>query len=169
MSVKDERYPNVRNFSNVASDNPSISIAFLPTKCTNFLRIWLLQAGLSQWTVSMIRLSLPFLLWIRVCEPQHGHTGGTVSTYLPRSRFSSTWGMIIFLFETAILHPMANSNSLIKVRLWREALETSHPSISIVSKIATGASSPKRVVVHWISRKMVSYCSSSNLKASPSL
>ena len=94
----------------------------------------------------------PLVSWILVGSPQQGHWCGITASIekLPRSRFSSTWGMIMFRLLTRIRQPGANSRSSMKDRLCRLALDTSHPSISTGSKMATGAISPVRPGVHSI-------------------
>lgn len=90
------------------------------------------------------------VLWIRVGCPQQGHSWGIMrsSEKPPRSRFSSTWGIIMFRFETLMRFPGINSSPSIKERLCRLARLTSQPSISTGSKIATGATSPVRLGFH---------------------
>ena len=157
------------NFSNAASDSPSMSIAFWLTKWTNFFSRRVSQSGLSQYSVLMMRSSpfSPFPLdsWMRVGCPQQGQTWGIVSTIEkpPLSRFSSTWGMIMFRLLTRIRFPAISSRSSIKDRLCRLALLTSQPSISTGVNTATGAISPVLPGVHSMYCSRLSCRSSSNL------
>jgi len=71
----------------------------------------------------------------------------------PMNLSSLTWGMIMLRLDTRIRHPGCSSRPLIKVRLWRLALDTSQPSISTVSNTATGAISPLRLsATQWSGR-----------------
>ena len=149
-------------------------MAFWLAKCTNWRRRLVSQLWLSQNRVLVI-LSFPFsterLSWMRAGSPQQGHLSGTACsmTKRPRSRFSSTWGMIMFRLLTSIRQPGISSIPSIKERLCRLALDTPHPSISTGWKTATGEISPEREGFHSIESSFVSWSSSSNLKAIPSL
>ena len=75
----------------------------------------------------------------------------------------------MFRLDTNTRQPGISSSPSMNDKLCRLARDTEHPSITTLSSTATGAISPVREGVHSISRRTLSYNSSSNLKASPSL
>ena len=72
----------------------------------------------------------------------------------------STIQIILYMWDDHVSFGNKNPASGYKLQIFdkgqREALETSQPSISTVSKMPTGAISPNLVGVHSISRKKVS-------------
>ena len=71
MSLNVFNHPKSINFCNVCSDNPSILIAFLLTKCDSLPSNFPLQFGLVH-----TRISVSLSLSLSVFHPQTGQTPG---------------------------------------------------------------------------------------------
>ena len=78
------------NFSNVASDKPSMFMASLLTNNVNALIFFAGHSGFVQYRDCT---SLIALIW--VAPPHTGQTAGISTLSLP-VRFSAIWGIIIF-------------------------------------------------------------------------
>ena len=90
MSAKVWMYPCAINFSNVASDSPSMFMASRLTKSENDLIRLALHLLFVQY-----RVSTSFIWRISVFPPQAGQYSGTGAFPLP-VRFSAICGMIMF-------------------------------------------------------------------------
>ena len=147
------------NFSNVASDKPSMFIASRLTNKVKAFNFFAAHAGLVQYKVCT-----PFSSWISVAPPHTGHTFG-IAMELLFVRFSAICGMIILALYTRILSPIPSFKERITLMLCTDARLTVVPSSSTGSKTATGLISPVLLGLHSIFSSPVSWVSSAHLNA----